>query len=62
MDGEAKGGSRMNPFHLFTDMELQRVHHALMSAVFIGNLNDPTRLDLLEWALEEMQKRMGEEE
>jgi len=52
----------MNPFHLFTDMELQRVHHALMGVVYIGNLKDPTRMDLLEWALEEMQKRMEEDE
>jgi hypothetical protein len=52
----------MNPFMLFTDMELQRVHHALMGVVFVSELKDPTRMDLLEWAFDEMQKRMGEEE
>jgi hypothetical protein len=43
-------------------MELQRLHHAMMGVVFISELKDPTRIDLLEWALEEMQNRMGEEE
>ena len=52
----------MNPFRHFTDMELQRLHHAMMGVVFISELKDPTRIDLLEWALEEMQNRMGGEE
>ena len=52
----------MNPFRHFTDMELQRLHHAMMKVVFIAELKDPTRIDLLEWALEEMHIRLGEEE
>ena len=52
----------MNPFRHFTDMELQRLHHAMMEMVYLRELDDPTRIDLLEWAREEMQNRMGEEE
>ena len=52
----------MNHFRHFTDMELQRLHHALMMAVFVNGLNDPTRVDLMEWALAEMQRRDDEEE
>jgi len=56
------GVAEMNPFRHFTDMELQRLHHALMMAVFVNGLNDPTRVDLMEWALAEMQRRDDEEE
>ena len=52
----------MNPFRHFTDMELRRLHHAMMEMVYLRELDDPTRIDLLEWAREEMQNRMGEEE
>tara|TARA_R110000744_G_scaffold218442_1_gene337191 strand:+ start:698 stop:853 length:156 start_codon:yes stop_codon:yes gene_type:complete len=50
------------PFSQFTDMELQRLHHAMMEMVYLRELDDPTRMDLLEWARDELQKRMGEEE
>ena len=50
------------PFSQFTDMELQRLHHAMMEMVYLRELDDPTRMDLLEWARDELLKRMGEEE
>jgi hypothetical protein len=50
-----------NPFTHFTDMELQRIHHAIMHMVFVKELDDPTRLDLLEWALKEMNDRADSE-
>ena len=62
MDTRTEGDDRMNPFRHFTDMELQRLHHAMMEMVYLRELDDPTRIDLLEWAREEMQNRMGEEE
>ena len=49
------------PFSQFTNMEVQRLHHAMMHVVNIMGLNDPTRLDLLEWLYEEIKSR-GEEE
>ena len=55
-------GGRMNPFKRFTDMELQRLHHAMMEIVFVRELNDPTRMDLLTWARDEMMRRQEEEE
>jgi hypothetical protein len=52
----------MNPFRAFTDMELQKLHHAMMEMVYLRELDDPTRKDLLEWAHEELRRRMDEEE
>ena len=52
----------MNPFRHFSDMELQRLHHAMMGVVFVSGLKDPTRMDLLEWAYRELEHRIGEEE
>ena len=52
----------MNPFIQFTDMELQRLHHAMMEMVYLRELNDPTRIDLLEWSHAELRRRMEEEE
>ena len=49
-------------FRDFTDMELQRLHHAMMEMVYLRELDDPTRMDLLEWMLNEIHLRMGEEE
>ncbi len=49
-------------FERFTDMELQRLHHAMMEMVYLRELDDPTRQDLLEWMRNEMQVRMQEEE
>ena len=48
-------------FRDFTDMELQRLHHAMIEMVYQRHLDDPTRLDLLEWMRDEMQLRMEEE-
>ena len=47
----------MNPFRHFTDMELQRLHHAMMEMVYLRELDDPTRKDLLEWARDELVGR-----
>jgi len=52
----------MNPFKRFTDMELQRLHHAMMEMVYLRELNDPTRMDLLTWARDELVRRQEEEE
>ena len=49
-------------FREFTDMELQRLHHAMMEMVYLRELDDPTRMDLLEWMRDEMLLRMEEEE
>lgn len=49
-------------FARFTDMEIQRLHHAMMEMVYLRELDDPTRLDLLEWMQNELQVRMEEEE
>ncbi len=49
-------------FRKFTDMELQRLHHAMMEMVYLRELDDPTRIDLLEWMRDEMRLRMEEEE
>jgi hypothetical protein len=43
-------------------MELQRLHHAMMEAVYLRELDDPTRTDLLEWMRDELQRRMKMEE
>jgi len=51
----------MNPFSAFTNMELQRLHHAMMEMVYLRELDDPTRQDLLEWARDELVKRSEEE-
>jgi len=51
----------MNPFEAFTDMELQKLHHAMMEMVYLRELDDPTRRDLLEWAYQELQTRSGAE-
>ena len=48
-------------FRNFTDMELQRLHHAMMEMVYLRELDDSTRLDLLEWMRDELQLRMEEE-
>ena len=60
--GWLQGVDQMNPFKRFTDMELQRLHHAMMEIVYLRELNDPTRMDLLEWARDEMMRRQEEEE
>lgn len=49
-------------FTRFTDMELQKLHHAMMEMVYLRELNDPTRQDLLEWMHNELRVRMEEEE
>jgi len=51
----------MNPFQAFTDMELQKLHHAMMEMVYLRELDDPTRKDLLEWSHQELRRRMDEE-
>ena len=53
---------RCTLFDPFTDMELQRLHHSMMEAVYLRELDDPTRLDLLEWMRDELQRRMKMEE
>jgi len=54
--------SRCTLFDRFTDMELQRLHHAMMEAVYLRELDDPTRIDLLEWMRDELQRRIKMEE
>ncbi len=54
--------NRCTLFDRFTDMELQRLHHAMMEAVYLRELDDPTRTDLLEWMRDELQRRMKMEE
>jgi len=53
---------RCTLFDRLPDMELQRLHHSMMEAVYLRELNDPTRIDLLEWMRDELQRRMKMEE
>ena len=40
-------------------MELQRLHHVMMQVVYVKELDDPTRLDLLEWMYDELKSRVN---
>jgi len=54
--------NRCTLFDRFTDMELQRLHHSMMETVYLRELDDPTRLDLLAWMGDELQRRLKMEE
>ena len=46
----------------FTPHEIQRLHHAMMEAVYLRELDDIIRVELLEELRDTLRKQMEEEE